>query len=69
MDITDLAEKFLDIKLADWQKEHIRTLDRLGKNAEIRICMPKDHGRSEAVYIYLNAKELILNGQTHDSKH
>lgn len=66
MDIIEIAEKMYDIRLADWQKEHIRALDKLGKNADIRIVMPRHNGRDQAVYFYLNAKELILNGTTND---
>lgn len=68
MDIVEIAEKFYDVKLADWQKEHIRTLDKLDLKSDIRIVMPRHNGRDEAVYFYLNAKELILNGQKNDSK-
>ena len=66
MDIVDFAEKFWDVKLADWQKEHIRTLDKLGKNARIHLTMPRHLGREQAVYIYLNTKELVLDGKTND---
>jgi hypothetical protein len=68
MDIAEIAEKMYGIKLSDWQKEHIRTLDKFGKKADIRIVMPRHNGRDEAVYFYLNTKELILNGKTNNSK-
>ena len=68
MDIVEIAEKFYDAQLTDWQKEHIRTLDKLGEKADIKIVMPRHAGRSDAVYFYLNAKELILNGTTNDSE-
>ena len=68
MDIVEFAEKMYDVKLADWQKEHIRTLDRLGTKADIRIVMPRHNGRDEAVYFYLNTRELILNGTQNDRK-
>ena len=68
MDIVEIAEKFYGIQLADWQKKHIRTLDDLGEKADIRVVMPRHQGRDQAVYFYLNAKELILNGQTNDRK-
>ena len=35
MDIADFAEKMFNVKLLEWQKEYIRTLDRLGKDAKI----------------------------------
>lgn len=68
MDIVEFAEKMYKIKLSDWQKEHIRILDRVGKNTAIRVLMPRHNGRDEAVYFYLNTKELILNGKENDSK-
>ena len=68
MDIVDYAEKFYGVQLSDWQKEHIRTLNELGEKTSIRIVMPRHNGRDQAVYFYLNAKELILNGQTNDRK-
>lgn len=68
MDIVEIAEKMYGVQLEDWQKDHIRTLDKLGKTADIRIVMPSHNGRNQAVYFYLNAKELIPNGQTNDSQ-
>lgn len=64
MDIVEIAEKFMDIRLADWQKEHIRVLDKLGEKANIRVLVPNQSNRDQAVYFYLNTKELILNGKT-----
>ena len=59
MDIVDFAEKFMNIELMEWQKIQLRTLDRLGKDANIRIVMPRHAGRRQA-YIYMNqSKELI----------
>lgn len=58
MDIVEFAEKFMNIELRDWQKKHLRVLDELRKDADIRIVMPKDAGRKQ-VYVYINAyKEL-----------
>lgn len=68
MDIVEIAENFYDVKLTDWQKEHIRLLDKLGEKTDIRVVMPRHQGRDQAVYFYLNAKELILNGTTNDDK-
>ena len=68
MDIVEIAEKFYGTNLAEWQKDHIRTLDKLGKKADIRVVMPRHNGRDQAVYFYLNTKELILNGTTNDCK-
>ena len=68
MDIVEIAEKFYDVRLADWQKEHIRALDKLGEKTDVRVVMPRHNGRDQAVYFYLNTKELILNGKTNDCK-
>ena len=47
MDIVEFAEKFYDVKLTDWQKQHIRTLYELGKKADVRISMPRHNGRDQ----------------------
>lgn len=65
MDIVEFAEKFMNIELQEWQKIHLRTLDRLGKDADIRIVMPRHAGRRQA-YIYMNPEELIPNGTPND---
>ena len=67
MDIVEFAEKFMNVELKDWQKDHIRVLyDKYSKDGEIRIVMPKNAGRHQ-VYIYMNQiKELISNGATND---
>lgn len=62
VDIAEFVERFMDIELKDWQKEHLRLLDETSRNADIRICMPRHAGRSHQMYIYMNAKELIANG-------
>ena len=64
MDIVEFAEKFMDVKLKDWQKNHIRILDKLPRGAKI-LMAPR--GR---VYIYVDQpiKELIPNGKTNDCK-
>ena len=67
MDIVDFAEKFMNLELKEWQKRHIRLLDRMRKDGRIYIVMPKNAGRSQ-VYIYMNQKELIPNGATNDCK-
>lgn len=53
MDIVEFAEKFMGVELMEWQKIHLRTLDRLGKDADVRIVMPRHVGRRQ-VYIYMN---------------
>lgn len=69
MDIVDYAEMFYGVQLADWQKEHIRTLNEAGKNAKVCIVMPRHHGRDQAIYFYLNHKELMPNGSKNDNQH
>ena len=60
MDIVEFAEKFMNIELKDWQKEHIRMLEKLPRGAKI-VMAPR--GR---VYIYVDqpTKELIPSGKT-----
>lgn len=67
MDIVEFAEKFMNVELKDWQKEHLRVLyEKYSKNGDIRIVMPKNAGRTQ-VYIYMDQfKELISNGKTLD---
>lgn len=69
MDIVEFAEKFMGVELLEWQKKHLRVLDELRKDADIRIVMPRHAGRKQ-VYVYMNAyKELISNGTTNDRKY
>ena len=69
MDIIEFAEKFMDVELKDWQKKHLRVLDDLRKDADIRIVMPKSAGRKQ-VYIYMNTyKELFGNVKTTNYKY
>lgn len=66
MDIVEFAEKFMDVELLDWQKKHLRVLDELRKDADIRIAMPRHAGRKQ-VYVYMNTyKELMSNGTQND---
>ena len=65
MDIAEFVERFFDIELRSWQKEHLRLLDEMRKNADIRIVMPRHAGESQ-MHIYMNQKELIANGETND---
>ena len=67
MDIVEFAENFLGVEMKDWQKNHLRTLDEMRKDADIRIVMPKHNGRSQQMYIYMKAKELIANGSPNHS--
>ena len=65
MDIVEFAEKFMDVELKEWQKEHLKVLyEKYSKDGDIRIVMPKNAGRTH-VYIYMDQlKELIPNGKT-----
>ena len=62
MDIVEFAERFMNVELKEWQKTHIRILDKLPRGAKILMA---PHGR---VYIYVDqpAKELIPSGKTND---
>lgn len=64
MDIVDFAEKFMDVELADWQKDHIRLLYEKYQDCDIRIVMPKNAGRHQAFVYIAQIKELILNEPT-----
>ena len=68
MDIVEFAERFMNVKLPDWQKTHIKTLYEKYKDTDVRIVMPKNAGRHQ-VYIYMNQKELIFNGTTLNHNH
>ena len=67
MDIIEFAEKFMNVELKDWQKEHIRVLYDMRRDSNIRIVMPR-HAGEHQVYIYMNQKELIPNGAANDCK-
>ena len=62
MDIVEFAERFMNVKLQEWQKQCIRILDKIPRGAKI-VMAPG--GR---VYIYVDqpAKELIPDGSTND---
>lgn len=68
MDIVEFAESFMNVELQEWQKNVIRALDKMGKDAKICIATPRHMGRDQAVYIYMKQKELILNGASNDCK-
>lgn len=62
MDIVEFAEQYYGVKLFEWQKEYLRTLDRLSKEGNVRIVvMPRQVGR---VFAYFKLKELISDGKT-----
>lgn len=64
MDIVEFAEKFMNVELKEWQKKHIRILEKMPRGAKI-VMAPR--GR---VYIYVDqpTKELVPYGQTDDCK-
>jgi hypothetical protein len=60
MDIVEFAEKFMDVELYEWQKEYLRTLDKVYKDRDVRIVvLPRSVGR---MYTYFKVNELIQNG-------
>lgn len=61
MDVVEFAEKFMNVKLFEYQKQFLRDLENLRSEGDIRIVMNRHAG----VYIYLDKqvrKELIPNG-------
>lgn len=67
VDIVEFAEKFMNVELQDWQKNHLRMLDEMRKDGRICVAMPKNAGRRQ-VYIYMDQyKELMNNGSPNHS--
>ena len=54
MDIVEFAEKFMNVELKDWQKEHIRVLYEMSRDNDIRIVMPRHLGENQ-IYIYVRS--------------
>ena len=52
MDIVEFAEKTMDVKLQEWQKEHLRILEKLPPDTEIRLVI----GRKGQIYTYLSQR-------------
>lgn len=64
MDIADFVEKEYDIKLLDWQKEYLRTIDREYETQRVRVlCLPRQVGY---IFTYFKLKELLQNGTTNN---
>ena len=64
MDIVEFAEKTYGAELYEWQKEYLRTLDRVyqeRKDEKAVLVMPRGVGR---MFTYFKMKELISDGQT-----
>ena len=67
MDIVEFAEKTYGAELFEWQKDYLRTLDRLyrecedGKREKCVLVMHKGVGR---MFTYFKMKELFSDGQT-----
>lgn len=57
MDIVEFAERFMGIELQEWQKEHIRVLEKIHRGAKI-VMAP--NGR---VYFYVDQ---IVKENAHD---
>lgn len=62
MDIVEFAERFMDVKLPEWQKEYIRMLHEAARDRDIYISMNRT-----GLYTYLKQttlRELTQNGAT-----
>lgn len=60
MDIIEFAERFMNVEIPEWQKNHIRTLSELSRANNIYLVK----GR-RGFYTYLKSKtlkELVQNG-------
>lgn len=68
MDIIEFAEARYRCELPEWQKNYIRMLYEMGKDAKIYICMPPHSGRTQALIHINNVKELLSNGAQNDRK-
>lgn len=64
MDIVEFLERFTDVELFEWQKHYIRLLDKMRIDGSLRFIT----GRRGQMYVYMNPKELILDGTTNDCK-
>lgn len=60
MDIVEYAEHICGAKLYDWQRTYLRGLERLRHQGDIRIVMD----RCGRLFVYINPKELLSDGQT-----
>ena len=60
MDIVEYAEHVCGAKLYDWQKVYLRELELLRHQGDIRIVM----NRRGRLFVYINPKELLQDGQT-----
>ena len=65
MDVVEFVEQTYGAELYEWQKEYLRTLDRLRHQGYIRIVMNKGIGR---MFTYFKMKELFPNGTTTNSE-
>lgn len=71
MDIVEFAESFYGTKLCEWQKEYLRTLDKLyeqAKNGDVDIRFVMVPRRTGKMFTYFKLKELIPDGKTTHSK-
>ena len=72
MDIVEFAEREYGCELFEWQKEYLRNIEELYKqakdgNVDIRfVMMPRRVGR---LYTYFKLEELLSNGTQNDCKH
>ena len=66
MDIVEFAESAYGAKLYEWQKEYLRTLDRLYRECEDRKrdrCVVVMHQGVGRMFTYFKLKEMLSDGQ------
>lgn len=68
MDIVEFAEKTYGAELYEWQKEYLRTLDRLYRECEDKKCVLIMHKGIGRMFTYFKMKELLSDGQTNAVK-
>lgn len=71
MDFVEFAECVYDCELPEWQKEYLRTLERLyeqAKDDEVNIRFVMVPRRVGHMFTYFKLKELIPDGKTTHSE-
>lgn len=72
MDFVEFAERESGVELFAWQKDYLRKIEELYKqakddNVDVRIVvLPRQVGR---MYTYFKLEELLSNVSQNDSKH
>lgn len=62
MDIVEFAERFMDVEIPEWQKNHIRTLYEVSRDNDIYIVRGRYGFRTYVTP--KTVKELTQNGET-----